>query len=100
MTDRGFTHSRCDECGDMRDRCPDCGGTKVSVDQADPAARRDSVGVNFTLFATIHDPGRDAATLDYRLVCWECGWREDRRLTMDVRRIEHGTDEYSGGDDA
>lgn len=86
----GFDRSPCGECGTARQRCPDCGGHHVSVDQR--GDDHDSgLGVSFRQFATT--TGTSGQALRYALECWDCGWGEERTLVLQVLADDGGDDD-------
>lgn len=75
-----FERGRCDECGQPNNCCPECGGTHVSVDTIGDALRFSTrLSPQFARFATEADVGDSVA---FALVCWDCGWAEERELVV------------------
>lgn len=72
-----FEKSRCDDCNRLQATCPECGEMGVSIDSID--TEWGSLTPDFADFAIYAATGD---SIDYRLVCWECGFTEERTLQI------------------
>lgn len=77
---------RCDECGRSSKVCPECGGTHISVDLVgdggvDGHARSTTPSPDHATFAR-RAPSGDRYSFQH--VCWDCGWKEQREVTVEV----------------
>lgn len=67
----------CPECGRSHAVCPDCGEAAVSVDAVTPDWG--SLTPDFNDFAVYGETGEE---LEYKIVCWECGFEENRTVKI------------------
>jgi len=67
---------RCSECGEAQYICPECGGSKVmpNEDLQTPSVQQ--------WVTELTEPGEHTLTIED--VCWECGWSQEKTITVEV----------------
>ena len=66
--------TKCDECGEQDDECPECGAGIVTPRERHGGPKSPN---------NIVDYGGEGE-FKYKHVCWDCGWTE--WVTIEVRR--------------
>lgn len=64
--------SRCGECGEQENACPECGSNKVTPLDNPQTPKPTTVAIY---------GGRKEET--YTNVCWDCGWTEEVTVTFE-----------------
>lgn len=69
-------YESCPECGHTNVTCPDCGSTHVTP--LEPVeGRPDDIRAQIV-------EADDGWERVYQDVCWECGWTQTKRVTVEV----------------
>lgn len=75
---------RCDECGEKHDVCGDCGGRHVTpVDYISGDVDHEWMGVKQSVL-----DADDGDVFDVVQVCWDCGAKCIRTVTVEVEHNE------------
>lgn len=69
---------RCDECGTEEPVCPECGSKKVTP-RDNPHQKSPNALVDYGT-----DHRDEPYTQQYTHVCWDCGWSEERIVTVET----------------
>lgn len=77
----------CDGCGEEHYHCPECGERRVSFDYVDGHDSGKATTTPGITPARFSREAPDGAELRFNVVCWACGWTDERAISVVARTI-------------
>jgi len=63
---------RCESCGEREDACPNCGGKHVTPLDNPQTPKPTEIAIY-----------GGESEVEYKNICWDCGWREEVVVTFE-----------------